>query len=46
VKTGLAAVTSYTVNFDNALNDYVLTIFGTNFSANTTNTKVLIDNNE
>ena len=45
ISTGLAALTSYSVDFDLTLNDYVLTLTGTNFGATINNTVVVIDGN-
>lgn len=39
-------MTSYEVNFDDSLNDYVLKLIGTGFNATLDNTEVLIDNIE
>lgn len=43
VQSTLPAITGYTVTFDNTLNNYVLTLTGTNFGATISNTQVLID---
>jgi protein involved in temperature-dependent protein secretion len=37
-------LTSYEVNFDEMLNDYVLKLIGTGFNATLDNTEILIDN--
>jgi hypothetical protein len=39
-------LTEYSVAFDETLEDYVLTLTGTNFGANETNTHFLIDDEE
>ncbi len=39
-----ANLTSYEVNFDDTLNDYVLKLVGTGFNATLDNTEILIDN--
>ncbi len=39
-----ANLESYSVTFDEDLKDYILTLTGTGFAANTSNTEVLIDN--
>jgi hypothetical protein len=43
VKAALPAISSYSVDFDTTLNDYILTISGSNFGATTSNTQVLLD---
>lgn len=43
VKEGLPKVLSYSTAFDPTLEDYVLTITGTDFGATTTNTEIFID---
>ena len=44
IKTGLAALTSYSVDFDTELEDYVLTLVGTSFGGyEGDNTEVIID---
>jgi hypothetical protein len=42
--TDSAKLTSYEVNFDESLNDYVLKLTGTGFNSTLDNTEVLIDN--
>jgi hypothetical protein len=42
--TDSAKLTSYEVNFDDSLNDYVLKLTGTGFNSTLDNTEVLIDN--
>jgi protein involved in temperature-dependent protein secretion len=37
-------LTSYEVNFDDTLNDYVLKLIGIGFNATLDNTEILIDN--
>lgn len=41
---GIATVVTSSVIFDSSVNDYVLTLTGTNFGASTTNSEILIDN--
>lgn len=44
IKTGLAALTGYYVDFDTDLDDYVLTLVGTSFGGyEGDNTEVIID---
>ncbi|TNV88211.1 hypothetical protein FGO68_gene8985 [Halteria grandinella] len=43
VKTGLPTISDYSVEYDETLNDYVVTLIGTYFGATTTNTQFYID---